>query len=136
MFELLEEGGESLLVLVPDGGHQGGDDLAHVRDHGERERDPDDCEEDAEQPARRGDRREVAIPDGGEDRDHEEDCLDQDYGGYSSENKNDIPKKSPVTISKNISPIPCLAVVPVDAVVLAHDVNPIVDGLQEQEPVY
>ena len=132
MFELLEEGGESLLVLVPDGGHQGGDDLAHVRDHGERERDPDDGEEDAEQAARRGDRRKVAIPDGGEDRDYKEYCLDQDYGGYSSENKNDIPKKSPVTISKNISPIPCLAVVPVDAVVLAHDVNPVVHGLQEQ----
>ena len=103
MFELLEEGGESLLVLVPDGGHQGGDDLAHVRDHGERERDSDDGEEDAEQPARRGDRRKVAIPDGGEDRDHKEDGLDQHHGRYPSGNKDDIPKKSLSLISK-ISP--------------------------------
>ena len=102
MFELLEEGGESLLVLVPDGGHQGGDDLAHVRDHGERERDSDDGEEDAEQPARRGDRREVAITNGGQDRDHEEDGLDQHYEGYSYE-KNDIPIKSLSLISR-ISP--------------------------------
>ena len=45
--DLLEERRESLLVLVPDGGHQGCDDLPHVRDHGEGERDPHDGEEDA-----------------------------------------------------------------------------------------
>ena len=76
MSDLLEEGRESLLVFVPDGGHQSGDDLAHVRDHRERERDPYDGEEDAEEAPGCGDRREVTIADGGQDRDHEEDGLD------------------------------------------------------------
>ena len=75
MSDLLEEGRESLLVFVPDGGHQGGDDLAHVRDHREGEGDSHDGKEDAEQAARRSDRGEVAIPNGGQDGDHEEDGL-------------------------------------------------------------
>ena len=77
MSDLLEEGRESLLVFVPNGGHQRGDDLAHVRDHREREGDSHDGEEDAEQAAGRGDRRKVAVTDGGQDRDHKEDCLEQ-----------------------------------------------------------
>ena len=77
MSDLLKEGRESLLVFVPDGGHQGGDDLPHVRDHREGEGDSHDGEEDAEQTAGRGDRGEVAISDSGQNGDHKEDGLEQ-----------------------------------------------------------
>ena len=45
LFEILHVRFESLLVLVPDGGHQRGDNLANVSYHGERQRDPDDGKE-------------------------------------------------------------------------------------------
>ena len=99
----LKERLEFLFVFIPDGRHERGDDLAHVGDHWQGERDPHDGEQDTEQSPGRRDRREVAISDGGENGDDEEDGL---------------------------------AVVPVDAVVLTHDVDPVVHGLLHHHLVF
>ncbi len=63
------------LGLGPECGDDGGGDLAHVGDDGEREWDADDGEEDAEDPAAGGDGRDVAVAHGGDDGGREEDGL-------------------------------------------------------------
>lgn len=55
------DGFDDVFVPPPHGGHDGGEDLADVRDHGECEGNADDGEEDAEDTSRRGDGGHVAV---------------------------------------------------------------------------
>lgn len=118
LFEFLHVRFESLLVLVPDGGHQRGDNLANVGYHGERQRDPDDGKENTKQSAESCHGGKVAITCTGES--HWE-CLQwliltngcQNGGGEED----------------------CLDVIPVDIVFLGHDVDAIVGGFLDNELV-